>query len=246
MLKITDLHVTVDDQEILKGLDLEIKPGEMHAIMGPNGSGKSTLTRVLAGDPNFTVTGGRIHYLGEDLLEKSAEQRSRDGVFLSYQYPVSVPGVSNVQFLKASVNASREAQGLPPLDAMQLMQSAREALKQVDLSESFLNRGVNEGFSGGEKKRNELLQMVLLKPRLCIMDETDSGLDIDALQVVAKTINSMRDAKRSFLLITHYRRLLDFVEPDHIHVLSGGKIVARGGPELAEELERKGYAGLAA
>lgn len=246
MLKISDLHVAIDGKEIIKGLSLELKPGEMHAIMGPNGSGKSTLTRVLAGDPNYEVTGGRIHYLGEDLLEKSPEQRARDGVFLSYQYPISVPGVSNIQFLKAAVNASREAQGLPPLDAMQLMQSAREALKMVALDESFLSRGVNEGFSGGEKKRNELLQMVLMKPRLCVMDETDSGLDIDALKLVADTVNSQRDPKRSFLLITHYRRLLDYVKPDHVHVLAGGKIVASGGPELADELERKGYAGLAA
>ena len=246
MLKINDLRVTIDDQEILKGLTLHIKPGEVHAIMGPNGSGKSTLTRVLAGDPNYQVTGGRVHYLGEDLMEKSAEQRSRDGVFLSYQYPISVPGVSNVQFLKAAVNASRQAQGLSPLDAMQLMQSARDALKLVDLDESFLSRGVNDGFSGGEKKRNELLQMILLKPRLCLMDETDSGLDIDALKVVAETINSQRDPKRSFLMITHYRRLLDYVKPDFVHVLAGGRIVASGGPELADELERNGYAGLAA
>lgn len=246
MLKITDLRVAIDGQEILTGLTLDIKPGEVHAIMGPNGSGKSTLTRMLAGDPNYEVTGGRVHYLGEDLLVKSPEQRARDGVFLSYQYPVSVPGVSNVQFLKAAVNASRQAQGLPPLDAMQLMQSAREALKLVDLDESFLSRGVNEGFSGGEKKRNELLQMVLLKPRMCIMDETDSGLDIDALRVVAETINGQRDAKRSFLMITHYRRLLDYVKPDYVHVLAGGRIVASGGPELADELERNGYAGLAA
>ncbi len=246
MLKISELQASIDDTPIIKGLDLHIQPGEVHAIMGPNGSGKSTLTRVLAGDPNYTVTGGRVHFLNEDLLEKSPEQRARDGLFLGYQYPVAVPGVSNVQFLKAAVNAAREAQGLSPLDAMQFLQSARDGLKHVALDESFLNRGVNEGFSGGEKKRNELLQMWLLKPRLCVLDETDSGLDIDALKVVADVVNSMRDSKRSFLLITHYQRLLEHIKPDHIHILAGGRIVTSGGPELAAELERTGYRGLAA
>ena len=255
MLKIIDLHAVVPgneqdggdtDKPILKGLNLSIGAGEVHAIMGPNGSGKSTLTRVLSGDPHYRVTGGQILFNGEELLEKAPEQRAREGFFLSYQYPVAIPGVSNIQFLKAAVNAQREAQGQSPLDALQLLEQARAGLKQVALDDSFLQRPVNEGFSGGEKKRNELLQMLLLQPRLCVLDEVDSGLDIDALKVVADTVNSMRDAGRSFLLITHYRRLLDLITPDRVHVLSAGKIVASGGMELAEELERSGYRGIAA
>lgn len=246
MLKITDLHADIDGKEILKGLSLEIPSGEVHAIMGPNGSGKSTLMRVLSGDPRYTVTSGSIDFDGENLLEKPAEERARVGLFLSYQYPVSIPGVSNIQFLKAAVNAHRATQGQGPLDALQLLERARDGLKRVNLDDSFLHRGVNEGFSGGEKKRNELLQMILLEPKLCLLDEADSGLDIDALKVVGDVVNGMRGADRSFLLITHYRRLLDHIPPDHVHILSAGKIVASGGMELAEELERSGYRGIAA
>ena len=246
MLKITDLHATIDDKEILTGLSLEIPSGEVHAIMGPNGSGKSTLTRVLSGDPRYTVTSGSIEFNGENLLEKPAEERARIGLFLSYQYPVSIPGVSNIQFLKAAVNAHRATQGQSPLDALQMLERARDGLKRVNLDDSFLQRGVNEGFSGGEKKRNELLQMILLEPKLCLLDEADSGLDIDALKVVGDVVNEMRATERSFLLITHYRRLLDHIPPDRVHILSGGKIVASGGMEVAEELERSGYRGIAA
>ncbi|MET0379070.1 MAG: Fe-S cluster assembly ATPase SufC [Spongiibacteraceae bacterium] len=251
MLRINDLRAVIttdegDGKEILKGLNLNIKPGEVHAIMGPNGSGKSTLTRVLSGDPHYTVTGGRVAFNGEDLLEMTPEQRARDGLFLSYQYPVAIPGVSNIQFLKAAVNAQRAAQGLASLDALELLEQARSGLKQVNLDDSFLHRPVNEDFSGGEKKRNELLQMLLLKPRFCLLDEVDSGLDIDALKVVGDVVNSMRDANRSILMITHYRRLLDHIHPDHVHIFTDGKIVASGGMELAEELERSGYRGVAA
>ena len=246
MLKITDLHAAIDGKDILKGLSLEIPTGEVHAIMGPNGSDKSTLTRVLSGDPRYEVLSGSVELDGEDLLAKPAEERARAGLFLSYQYPVAVPGVSNIQFLKAAVNARRETLGEGPLDALQLLERAREGLKHVNLDDSFLQRAVNEGFSGGEKKRNELLQMWLLQPQLCLLDEADSGLDIDALKVVGDVVNSMRDPQRSFLLITHYRRLLDHIPPDHVHILSAGKIVASGGIGLAEELERSGYRGIAA
>jgi Fe-S cluster assembly ATP-binding protein len=246
MLKITDLHATIDGKEILKGLTLDIGPGEIHAIMGPNGSGKSTLTRVLSGDPRYTVTGGSVDFMGADLLGLAPEQRARNGLFLSYQYPVAIPGVSNIQFLKAAMNAQREAQGQSPLDALQILEQTREGIARVNLDDSFLQRPVNEGFSGGEKKRNELLQMLLLQPRLCLLDEADSGLDIDALKVVGDVVNGMRDSARSFLLITHYRRLLDHIAPDKVHILAGGRIVASGGMELAEELERSGYRGLAA
>lgn len=246
MLKIENLRAAIEGKEILQGLDLNIRPGEVHAIMGPNGSGKSTLTRVLSGDPRYEVTGGSVDFLGANLLEQAPEQRARGGLFLSYQYPVAIPGVSNIQFLKAAVNAQREAQNLPPVDALQMLERTREGIKQVNLDESFLQRPVNEGFSGGEKKRNELLQMLLLEPHLCVLDEADSGLDIDALKVVGEVVNGMRAANRSFLLITHYRRLLDHIAPDHVHILTGGKIVASGGMELAEQLERSGYRGLAA
>lgn len=246
MLKITDLRAAIDGKEILTGLSLEIPSGEVHAIMGPNGSGKSTLMRVLSGDPRYEVSNGNIVFNGENLLEKPAEERARSGLFLSYQYPVSIPGVSNIQFLKAAVNAHRATLGQSPLDALQLLERARDGLKRVNLDDSFLHRGVNEGFSGGEKKRNELLQMILLEPKLCLLDEADSGLDIDALKVVGDVVNGMRGAERSFLLITHYRRLLDHIPPDRVHILSAGKIVASGGMELAEELERSGYRGIAA
>ena len=236
MLKIDNLHAKVDDKDILKGLSLTVAPGEVHAIMGPNGSGKSTLGHVLAGRPGYTVTAGSAHLLGQDLLELDTEERAHLGLFLAYQYPVEIPGVSNMEFLKASVDAVREHRGDPALDSMSFMKKAREACKAVDLDLSFLKRGVNEGFSGGEKKRNE--------PKLCIMDETDSGLDIDALQVVASGINAMRSPERSIILVTHYQRLLTFIEPDHVHVLSGGRIVKSGDKSLALELEERGYAWL--
>src|SRR5690606_9491689 len=214
--------------------------------MGPNCSGKSTLTRVLSGDPRYTVTAGSVELDGVDLLAKTAEERARAGLFLSYQYPVSVPGVSNIQFLKAAVNARRDALGESPLDALQLLERARDGLKRVNLDDTFLQRGVNVGFSGGDKRRSELLQMWLLQPVLCLLDEADSGLDIDALKVVGHVVNGMRSPERTFLLITHYRRLLDHIPPDRVHILSAGKIVASGGIELAEELERSGYRGIAA
>ena len=244
MLKIENLHARVEGKDILRGLDLQIAPGEVHAIMGPNGSGKSTLGHVLAGRPGYEVTQGTVTYRGEDLLAMDTEERARSGVFLAFQYPVEIPGVSNMEFLKASVDAVREARGDAAVDAVSFMKQAREACKAVDLDAAFLKRGVNEGFSGGEKKRNELMQMMLLAPKLCIMDETDSGLDIDALQVVANGINAMRSGERSFILVTHYQRLLNFIKPDRVHVLSGGRIVKSGDHSLALELEERGYAWL--
>ena len=241
MLKIDNLHAQVDGKDILRGLSLTVNPGEMHAIMGPNGSGKSTLGHVLAGRPGYEVTDGSVSFLGKDLLELDTEERAHLGLFLAFQYPVEIPGVSNMEFLKAAVDATRESRGLEALDTVSFMKLAREAGKAVDLDASFLKRGVNEGFSGGEKKRNELLQMMLLEPTLCIMDETDSGLDIDALQVVARGVNAMRSPERSFVLVTHYQRLLSFIEPDFVHVLSGGRIVRSGDKSLALELEDKGY-----
>jgi Fe-S cluster assembly ATP-binding protein len=241
MLKIENLHAQVDDKDILKGLTLTVNAGEVHAIMGPNGSGKSTLGHVLAGRPGYEVTAGSATFLGRDLLSMDTEERAHLGVFLAFQYPVEIPGVSNMEFLKAAVDATREGQGLAALDTVSFMKLAREASKAVNLDASFLKRGVNEGFSGGEKKRNELLQMMLLEPKLCIMDETDSGLDIDALQVVAQGVNAMRTAERSFVLVTHYQRLLNFIEPDFVHVLSAGRIVRSGDKSLALELEEKGY-----
>ncbi len=241
MLKVENLHAQVEDKDILQGLDLEVKPGEVHAIMGPNGSGKSTLGHVLAGRPGYEVTSGSVTFDGKDLLEMDTEERAHAGIFLAFQYPVEIPGVSNMEFLKASVDATRESRGEEPLDTVSFMKMAREASKAVDLDASFLKRGVNEGFSGGEKKRNELLQMMLLEPSLCIMDETDSGLDIDALQVVAQGVNAMRSPDRAFVLVTHYQRLLNFIEPDFVHVLSGGRIVRSGDKSLALELEEKGY-----
>jgi Fe-S cluster assembly ATP-binding protein len=241
MLKIENLHASVDDKKILKGLSLEVKPGEVHAIMGPNGSGKSTLGHILAGRPGYTATAGTVTFMGRNILEMETEERAHLGIFLAFQYPVEIPGVSNMEFLKASVDAMREHRGMEALDTVSFMKQAREACKSVDLELSFLKRGVNEGFSGGEKKRNELLQMMLLEPKLAVMDETDSGLDIDALQVVAAGVNAMRDGQRSFVLITHYQRLLNYIEPDFVHVLADGRIAKSGDKSLALELEEKGY-----
>lgn len=241
LLQITDLHASVDGQAILQGIDLTIKAGEVHAIMGPNASGKSTLANVLAGRPGFEVTAGNILYQGKDLLALNPEQRAREGLFLGFQYPVEIPGVSNINLLKAAVNAVRNQQGLEELDAMDLLQNVVQHTTTLDISEDLLYRSVNEGFSGGEKKRNEILQMSVLQPQLAILDEIDSGLDIDALKIVANGINALRDQTRAFVLVTHYQRLLKYVQPDYVHVLSQGSIVRSGGPELAETLEAKGY-----
>ncbi|MFT6733060.1 MAG: Fe-S cluster assembly ATP-binding protein [Polaribacter sp.] len=241
MLKIENLHAKVEGNNILKGLNLEIKPGEVHAIMGPNGAGKSTLGYVLAGREGYEVTDGSVVLRDDDILELEADERAKKGLFLAFQYPVEIPGISNMEFLKTSVDTVRDYQGKEALSTVEFMKLAREKCKEVDLDQNFLKRGVNEGFSGGEKKRNELMQMMLLEPKLCILDETDSGLDIDALQVVADGVNASRDPNRSFLIITHYQRLLDFIVPDFVHVLSDGKIIKTGGKELALELEEKGY-----
>ncbi len=241
MLKINNLHAAVDGKAILKGLDLEVKDGEVHAIMGPNGSGKSTLAQVLAGRETFTVDEGSVEWDGADLLALPAEERARAGLFLAFQYPVEIPGVSNAYFLKAAVNAIRRHRGLPEYDAMDFLARVKAEMKAVGMSEEFLYRSVNEGFSGGEKKRNEVLQMVLLEPRLAVLDETDSGLDIDALKVVAEGVNRLRSPARSMIVITHYQRLLDYIVPDRVHVLSQGRIVRSGGRELALELEAHGY-----
>ena len=242
MLKVENLHVSVEGKEILKGIDLEIGAGEVHAIMGPNGSGKSTLSYVLSGREGYEVTEGRVLFHGKDLFEMSVEERAWAGVFLAFQYPVEVPGVSNIYFLKAALNGIRKFHGLDELDAMDFISMVKSKMKDLDMDEKFLYRAVNEGFSGGEKKRNEILQMSVLEPTLCLLDETDSGLDIDALQIVAKGVNRLRDPKRSFVLVTHYQRLLDYIKPDYVHVLAHGKVVKSGGPELALELEKKGYA----
>lgn len=244
MLVVKDLHAQVEDKEILRGLSLEVGPGEVHAIMGPNGSGKSTLGHILAGHPAYEVTGGSVQFDGKDLLDLETDERAHAGIFLAFQYPVEIPGVSNMEFLKAAVDSVREQREEPPIDSVTFMKRAREACKHASLPVEFLKRGVNEGFSGGEKKRNELIQMILLEPRLCVLDETDSGLDIDALQVVANGVNSMRGEERSFVLVTHYQRLLNYIEPDYVHVLAGGRIVRSGGKELALRLEDEGYAWL--
>ena len=241
MLEIRDLHANAGDQPILKGLSLVLARGEVAAVMGPNGSGKSTLANVIAGKPGYEVTSGEVLFEGRDLLALAPEERARAGVFLAFQYPVEIPGVGNMYFLKQSVNAVRAQRGLEELDAMEFLQLAREKMKLVEMPEELARRGVNEGFSGGEKKRNEVLQMALLEPKLCVLDETDSGLDIDALRVVAGGVNALRDPQRSMLLITHYQRLLDYVVPDRVHVLAGGRIVKSGDKELARELEEKGY-----
>lgn len=241
MLSIRHLEARVEDKPILKGLNLEIKAGEVHAIMGPNGSGKSTLSHVLAGRPGYEVTGGSVTFDGQDLLSLKPEERAREGVFLAFQYPVEIPGVSNIYLLKAALNAIRRHRGEPEVDAMDFLQLVKARIRSLNLDEQFLYRGVNEGFSGGEKKRNEILQMAILEPKLCILDETDSGLDIDALKVVADGVNALRSADRSFVMVTHYQRLLDYIKPDFVHVLAQGQIVRSGGPELAHELEARGY-----
>jgi Fe-S cluster assembly ATP-binding protein len=241
VLKITDLSARVAGKDILKGLDLEVKAGEVHAIMGPNGSGKSTLAQVLAGRADYEVTGGSVTFEGRDLLALAPEERARAGLFLGFQYPVEIPGVNNVYLLKAALNAKRKTAGLPEVDAYDFLALIKQKMKVMQMSEAFLTRGVNEGFSGGEKKRNEVLQMLVLEPKLAILDETDSGLDIDALKIVSMGVNSLRDASRAVVLVTHYQRLLDYIVPDHVHVLSGGRIVRSGDRSLALELERRGY-----
>ncbi len=241
MLRISNLHVTIDDKEILKGLDLEIGPGELHAIMGPNGSGKSTLGYALAGREGYEITDGSVEFEGQDVAEMEPEERAAAGLFLAFQYPVEIPGVNNAYFLRAALNAQRKARGEDEVDSMNFLKEVRESLKALKMDEALLKRAVNEGFSGGEKKRNEIVQMAVLKPKLAILDETDSGLDIDALKLVAEGINRVRDENRSFLVITHYQRLLEYLEPDHVHVLSDGRIVESGGKELAVRLEREGY-----
>jgi Fe-S cluster assembly ATP-binding protein len=246
MLRVRNLHAGAGGHEILRGIDLAIEPGEVHAIMGPNGSGKSTLARVLAGHPEYQVTAGEALYDGQDLLAMDPESRARAGVFMAFQYPVEIPGVNNAYFLKAALNALRAHRGLEPLDAMEFMALVRDRMAQLGIDEALLNRPVNEGFSGGEKKRNEIFQMAVLEPRLAILDETDSGLYIDALKVVAHGVNAMRRTDRSFLLVTHYQRLLNYVVPDAVHVLAEGRIIRSGGKQLALELEEKGYGWLEA
>ena len=241
MLSVTNLDVAVNGGMILNELNLEVQAGEVHAIMGPNGSGKSTFANVLAGHPGYEVTAGSVIYEGQDLLQMDPEERARQGVFLAYQYPGEIPGVSNVYLLKAAVNEIRKHRGESELDAVKFLKLVREKLKLVDMKEEFLHRAVNEGFSGGEKKRNEIFQMAMLEPKLAILDETDSGLDIDALKVVAQGVNELRDASRSIVMVTHYQRLLDYIVPDYVHVLAGGRVVKSGGKELALELEEHGY-----
>jgi Fe-S cluster assembly ATP-binding protein len=241
LLEVKDLHVEVDGKAILKGLSLSVRAGETHAIMGPNGSGKSTLAHVLAGRPGYTVTEGSVLYHGKDLLAMEPEERARDGVFLAFQYPVELPGVSNTYFLREALNAQRKHRGQGEVDAVDFLDLVKQKARLVGMDDKFLSRGVNEGFSGGEKKRNEILQMAVLEPRLCILDETDSGLDIDALRTVAEGVNRLRSPDRAMVVVTHYQRLLDHIVPDQVHVLAGGRIVKSGGKELALELERSGY-----
>ena len=241
MLEITNLETRIGDSDILRGLSLSVNAGEVHAIMGPNGSGKSTLAQVIAGHEDHVVTAGSVVYNGKDLLELAPEERAREGIFLGFQYPVEIPGVNNAYLLKAAVNAKRKHQGLGEVDAFEFLKIAREKMAVLGMDPKFLNRGVNEGFSGGEKKRNEILQMAMLEPQLAILDETDSGLDIDALKAVADGVNALRSPERAIILVTHYQRLLDYVQPDYVHVLSGGRIVKSGDKSLALELEDKGY-----
>jgi Fe-S cluster assembly ATP-binding protein len=241
LLELRNVHARAGDAEILRGVDLVVRPGEVHAVMGPNGSGKSTLANVLAGRPSVTVTQGQVLFDGRDLTALAPEERAREGVFLAFQYPVEIPGVANLYFLKAALNAVRKHRGEQELDAMEFLSHARKQMKLVEMDEKLMQRSVNEGFSGGEKKRNEVLQMAILQPRLAILDETDSGLDIDALRIVAGGVNSLRSPERAMLVITHYQRLLDYIVPDFVHVLAGGRITRTGGKELALELEEKGY-----
>jgi Fe-S cluster assembly ATP-binding protein len=244
MLKINQLNVSIQEQPILKGIDLHIRPGEVHAIMGPNGSGKSTLSKVLAGHPAYTVTSGKVSYLDKNLLPLSPEERAKAGIFMSFQYPLEIPGVTNINFLKAAVNAVRKGQNKTPLDAIEFLNFIRAKCQLLDMDESFLYRNINEGFSGGEKKRNEILQMAALEPKLAILDETDSGLDIDALRVISAGVNALRSPERAIILVTHYQRLLNYIEPDFIHVLANGRIIKSGDKSLALELEDKGYSWL--
>jgi Fe-S cluster assembly ATP-binding protein len=241
MLSVKNIHANIDGREILKGINLDIKPGEVHAIMGPNGSGKSTLASVLAGREEYEVTEGAVSFSGKDLLELSTEDRAREGLFLAFQYPVEIPGVSTTNFIKAAVNEKRKYLGQEPLDAVAFLKMMKEKMALVEIDQRLLSRSINEGFSGGEKKRNEVFQMAMLEPKLAIMDETDSGLDIDALRIVANGINKLRSPDRAILLITHYQRLLDYIQPDYVHVLYNGRIVKSGTKELALELEEKGY-----
>ncbi len=241
LLEIKNLHAKVEDKEILKGINLTVNAGEVHAIMGPNGSGKSTLANVLAGRDNYEVTSGEVRYEGKNLLDLDVEERARAGIFLAFQYPIEIPGVTNAHFLKTALNAVRKHRGLEELDAMDFLALVKEKMKLLEMDPGFLNRGVNEGFSGGEKKRNEILQMAMLDPKLGLLDETDSGLDIDSLKIVANGVNALRSPNRAFVLVTHYQRLLDYIEPDFVHVLSGGKILTSGDKELAKHLEERGY-----
>jgi len=241
LLEIKNLHAKVEDKEILKGINLTVNAGEVHAIMGPNGSGKSTLANVLAGRDNYEVTSGEVLYEGKNLLDLDVEERARAGIFLAFQYPIEIPGVTNAHFLKTALNAVRKHRGLEELDAMDFLALVKEKMKLLQMDPGFLNRGVNEGFSGGEKKRNEILQMAMLDPKLGLLDETDSGLDIDSLKIVANGVNALRSPHRAFVLVTHYQRLLDYIEPDFVHVLSGGKILTSGDKELAKHLEERGY-----
>jgi Fe-S cluster assembly ATP-binding protein len=245
VLEIDNLHASVDGNEILRGVDLTLYAGEVHAIMGPNGSGKSTLAQVLAGHPAYQVTAGAVRFEGKDLLDLDPEERAREGLFLAFQYPIEIKGITNSYFLRSAINALRKHRGQPELDAMDFIQLLEDKIKAIGWDDSFLNRNVNEGFSGGEKKRNEILQLAVLEPRLGILDETDSGLDIDALKTVAAAVNKLRGPERTFLVVTHYQRLLDYIVPDFVHVLADGRIVKSGGPELALELEAKGYAAVA-
>lgn len=241
MLKINNLKAKIEDKDILKGINLEVKAGEVHAIMGPNGSGKSTLASVLAGREDFEVTGGSVEYLGNDLLEMDPEERAREGIFLAFQYPVEIPGVSTTNFLKTAINQIRQHKGLDPLDAVSFLKTMKEKMKLVEIDQSLLNRSLNEGFSGGEKKRNEIFQMAMLEPKLSILDETDSGLDIDALRIVANGVNKLKNKDNATIVVTHYQRLLEYIIPDYVHVLYNGRIVKSGNKELAMELEDKGY-----